>query len=394
MTRLAFAAAVVLVLAVAAAPAAVRAEDAPALQVHGLLWTGLGQANYDASQGFAVPGGQDFSTNSHSELVGTYEARVKLLFFEGQTLSGKVVLLPRGSASASTGNESPFNNTNSAAPASDVYAEAAWQPVQPLIVTLGRLEGPEWGDPLSTNYPHVSPLGAPPEFWMAWTGANGGDVSYRFGALQAGLGVSSQCLPSCGSVAVIVPGAGGPPVAYNTYGSTSLPNENTATLAPHLGGSFGSLSFRVMAPQTSGTVYTAATASTAAQTINTSGSGYQAGLRWQAAPALALAADAQAFTDDKATGGTHAFTRTGTGFKVELGGMEVVAHQLDYDGGSAPTRFTNTQVRVSYGFAAGVGQVIPEVVQYTLGKRKLATNGAPPGDATDSLARLTLRFFF
>jgi len=277
-------------------------------------------------------------------------------------------------------------------------SELDFHPADTLSVSVGKMSGANWSTPWSTSVftGGHSVYGTSPEQWMAWKGVTAVDLSFTRGTWQAGVAVSNQCIPSCGSVSLVLPGtpAGGAPAVYRA-GVAGDPNSNTQTVAPHLSGQWGNFQFRVMAPRTNGTVVTIPTGPQPISYVAASGEGYQAGGRWELAPAYFVSVDVQQFTDESALDAGHALTRLGFGLKTRFDRTELAIHSVEVDTGVPDQRFMLIEYGTRYRIPVGKGAIIPELVRLTYTHRTDSPfMGSASTDLTETQVRMNAQLPF
>lgn len=219
------------------------------------------------------------------------------------------------------------------------YAEIWWKPADAFTVGIGRFQGQAWSQPMSGTYLILNALGAP-EYWMNWTGIDGLDLEFNAGVVQVGVGIATECKPSCG------PGT-------PTFGAQSI--------VPHLTGKFGDIGLRVQAPQTSAKVRTGG------NDESVKGAGYQVGVSWSGMQGVYVGFDYQSFTDtanDKVSATSKEDQqRTGMGLRVDFAGIQLGYHDLKTTNASyvKDNETQGTFMKLSYTLKVGDGIIVPEV---------------------------------
>jgi len=372
------------------------AQDKPELKWNGNIGAGFGLysgGDKDSSTyGNTASSTSLSSTRGASEYATSFEANLRATVGTDTAFS-VLRFRPKGTNSGQNGTNTWTSGNY------DLYGEFYWKPVAELQVMFGRLQGPAWSNPRMGSYLINNPVGAQ-EYWMNWTGLNGLDIEYNAGAIQAGLGLASECRPSCG---------------YSTsagLSTVSSQGASNSTMAPHITATFGDIQVNAMLPSTSGstvqkdTLDATGAVKTAGKVITVGGSGMDIGVGWKSG-AMGAALDIQSFTDTatdaQKAGRLKDLSRSAMGFKVDAMGFQLAYHTLTFGAlagsdvcgpnkGPGCADFTNTFMKIAYFIPVGAGSVIvPEYTTATLGQQGTIKSGATDGtynDRTNTLIRI------
>jgi len=416
----------------------VQAQDSgmqkPTLQITGIFSAGFGLVNYDKFQ-VATSATNTFTDKAYSEWVTSYEHRIRFIYGTDD-LTGKLVLRPRGSSSASINacraaggsgawggatqdagqgacagtNSSGAGATNQGiggtggiqAPTvggsaflADIYGTLAWKPMKELAIEFGRMEGVSALEPIAGTYFMSNPVFSGSEYWMNWSNIDGITVTYNAGILQAGIGISSRCQPRCstGNYNLVTAagnlGANGgipalAPQSGQVGASTQVAQwQSTQTIVPYVNGKVGDLGFRAQLPMTSGEIKYTPVGETSTKARSQSGSGYDIGVSFSGVPGMVIAADVQNFVVTKdttlcvstPTNACKDWARDAIVVKFEFQGFQLGYFDQTTDDGKGikNSKIEDTFIKIHYMIPVGPGVVGPEYTQGTFGKRSLAS---------------------
>lgn len=342
-----------------------------------------------------------------SEYVTSWETRPRLTWAT-DTFQAIVSIRVRGSiegsgvaASAPQPGGSAFTSTKN-----DVYGEAWWTPGA-FKLGIGKFQGQAWNQPISGTYIIQNDIGDG-EYWMNWTGVSGLDAEYNLGIVQVGVAVASQCNPSCNYATANKPSAGAganglPSTAPSETGAT-INEFGGQTLAPHIAGKVGDISFRAMLPSTAATLND----SKSSKTSTLSGGGYQAGVLWSGPAGLAVSADVGSFNDAKSKILVENKSRERDSYNVRVDipggpGFITLAYfgitdNLSANGTDSPystggkNSYATTTATVRYNYVLPFGVVTPEFRSASIGGAVAPKSGTKQKDAADSEFRLILNY--
>jgi hypothetical protein len=326
------------------------AGSAMALDVKwsGNIGAGFGQLTLGATgdnDGDGDKTGTGEDADARTEFITSYEANIRATV-GGGPLTAIWRLRSRGHQSGTQGSTEAGASTVTVGNTSGAglsYAELWWKPADAFTVGFGRFQGQAWSQPMSGTYLILNPLGAP-EYFMNWTGIDGLDLEFNAGVVQVGVGIATECRPSCG------PGT---------------PTFGTQSIVPHLAGKFGDIGLRVQAPQTSAKVRVGSTGSQTDESVK--GAGYQVGVSWSGMQGVYVGFDYQSFTDtanDKVSSSAKEDQqRTGMGLRVDFAGFQLGYHDLKTTNASyvKDAETQGTFMKLSYTLKVGDGIIVPEV---------------------------------
>jgi hypothetical protein len=261
---------------------------------------------------------------------------------------------------------------------------------------------------------------------------------YNLGAVEVGVAVATVCYPSCNVVKannqVLTSVDVSNPVTGSTTTAQSRTETGTQTITPHVTGAFGPISFRLQAPQASGTINNNAGGASALDKTgktqplsgagvnngtskSVSGSGYMGGVSFNA-NGLVISADVGSFTDDKVADLGQKKPRqrdlmdarvdvpTGGGQKVMVGYAQLDDNVAISDTTAATWQahtYTTTETTVRYYIPVGFGNIIPEyratvlgggMKDTTAGAKKDSLGKVIQKDANDNIIRVIFRAAF
>jgi len=364
------------------------AQDKPTFTITGDAGSAFGSFNYDKNTNATSAAANQ---KAFSEFVTSWESNVRMTWATDSFTSivryrirgnnqGSGITTSDTSASAQSG--SAFNSSSN-----DVYGETWWTPGA-FKLGIGKYQGQAWSNPLSGGYVLNNPLGEN-EYWMNWTGISGLDAEYNVGVVQVGVAIASQCRPSCNKVPT---------------NSTANSGDNAQSIVPHLTGAVGDISFRAQLPATSGTINNTTASppltgagTTAMSTKSVSGSGFQAGVKWNGPGGLGVAADLGSFSEGKVTeipAELKARQRDTTNLRVDIPagpGSLMVQYFTGSDNNYGTKQYTTTTTTLRFSLPQSFGWIMPEYRTTTNGGVLAPASGTTAKDATNSEIRLILQ---
>jgi hypothetical protein len=285
----------------------------------------------------------------------------------------------------------------------DVYGEEWWTPGA-FKVGIGKFQGASlWQNPISGNYkilgPTISGQGINNnEYWISFTGIPGLDLEYNLGAIQVGVEVANQCVPSCNTVEANS-------IAIGSATAVAGRSEtNTQTIVPHFVGTFGSVQVVADYLSASGTIQnntlnTPLASTPATGTKSASGSGEQVGAKFSGPGGLTVSGDFATFGESKMAALSELKDRTRTSAaaaaSIPAGPGAASLHYFTLsDNSYTSNTYTTNQATLRYSLPVSYGMIMPEYVATTLGGAVTPSSGTKKADAQVSMFRVMFQGYF